>query len=303
MTAIIHPRLGNISEKWDTDTIDSGHDNDHEDGAWQDELESDSAAQTSDEFHRRRHRTKAIQSRDTTPRKRRKAPIGITVQDRRSPQSRRPSVLQSTPATKRREPIITGEGLANHVENWMVFIIRYAFDILKSVILMLKTPLKVVIFFWVLSLLGNRLSLETRKALAPFCWVPVVTQSHMCRPIDAESSSTKATQANFVRLEEEQSQTLHTVLVESFGNSALALDIKRAELATSDLATLVQVSNLSMKKAIEDHLRDFGSRASKTADGLQNLAAKVNGAFDRYAEATSINTDIHIDIVQNNCYQ
>ncbi|KAF9032957.1 hypothetical protein BJ165DRAFT_1377786, partial [Panaeolus papilionaceus] len=162
----------------------------------------------------------------------------------------------------------------------MVFTIRYAFDVVKSVILMLKTPLKVVIFFWVLSLLGNRLSLEARKALSPFCWVPVVSQSHMCRPIDTESS-TKARQADFVRLEEEQSQTLHTVLVESFGNSALALDIKRAELATSDLATLVQVSNLSMKKAIEDHLRDFGGRAAKTADGLQNLAAKVNGAFDR----------------------
>ncbi|PPQ65824.1 hypothetical protein CVT24_012051 [Panaeolus cyanescens] len=290
-------------EKRDTNTPDDiMQDDDHEDGAWEDEQDDEASSRPlnkSDYRTTTSSRNKA-NSINGTPRRRRKAPIGnnsINVHDRRSaPPSRRQESPTQTHTTTNvplyKAPTASSDTLNTedafqHAKNVFIFICSYIFDIFKSAIMLLKAPLKIAVFFFLLSFLSSRLVLQVRKVVIPFCWIPGVSSlTVICHPIrrDGDSSSNGKTKwADFERLEDTQSTMFHTVIVESIGNSALALDIKRTQMAASDLATLVRVSDLKMKKPIEDHLRDFGDRAGKTADGLQMLASKANGAFDRVA--------------------
>jgi hypothetical protein len=86
--------------------------------------------------------------------------------------------------------------------------------------------------------------------------------------------------ADYPKLVEMQSSSLERLLDESAGGSALALEVKKAEMATSDLVTLVRVSDLRSKDSLSQTLVDFLADAKKTGRGLQTLSAKINSAVD-----------------------
>jgi hypothetical protein len=58
------------------------------------------------------------------------------------------------------------------------------------------------------------------------------------------------------------------------------LEIKKAEMATTDLVTLVRVSDLKSRDMLADLLARFVDDAKKTGRGLQKLSSKVGGAVD-----------------------
>lgn len=78
-----------------------------------------------------------------------------------------------------------------------------------------------------------------------------------------------------------QSKTFEQLLDESVGSSSVALEIKKAQLATSDLLTVVKTSDLRSKDLLAEALRDFTDNARDTARGLQRLHAKVSSSVDK----------------------
>ena len=79
---------------------------------------------------------------------------------------------------------------------------------------------------------------------------------------------------------EMQSKSFEQLLDESVGGSGLALEIKKAEMATTDLVTLVRVSKLSSKDLLADALLEFVTNTKETSRGLLKLSAKVGSAVD-----------------------
>lgn len=213
----------------------------------------------------------------STPKRRRK-PFPATV-------GRRSSVVphirqsQAKPIDTPQESIVNRNNVVNHAKDGSLFVAEYAFDIIKSAILMLKHPLKLLAFMWLLALVMAMAWFQLRKTISPFCGIPGLRHSTLCQPI----TSTKAKWADYDRLAQVQSTSFGKILAETVGNSALSLEIKRAEMATADLATSVRVSDLKAKKTLEGHLLDFNQHAKKAGRGLQKLSSKIGGAVDRYA--------------------
>ena len=86
---------------------------------------------------------------------------------------------------------------------------------------------------------------------------------------------------DFLALEKIQSASLGDLMTSSIEGSHLSLDIKLAQMATSDLIALVKISKLTTCNAIADALETFVEDAKATSRSLQKLKAKVNGAVDQ----------------------
>jgi hypothetical protein len=143
----------------------------------------------------------------------------------------------------------------------------------------LRQPLSFFLFIWFLAVLIIRLNNTIRAAFAPLCYVPGISSSSFCvLPAYDENKAPKW--ADYPKLVDVQSVTFEQLLDESVGGSSLALEIKKAELATSDLVTLVKVSDLKSRDMLAESLNDFVDDARKAGRGLQKLNSKVGGAVD-----------------------
>ncbi|KAK6981382.1 hypothetical protein R3P38DRAFT_3333823 [Favolaschia claudopus] len=164
-----------------------------------------------------------------------------------------------------------------HVYQGGRFVIFYVLDVLKLAIRFLRIPLAALIFFWMLLFLVHRLSVTLKAAFSPLCYVPGISSSTMCLP---NSHATPADLlsprwADFPTLVDVQSATILQLLDESSSGSMLSLQIKKAEMATTDLITLVRVSDLRSRDTLSDTLREFvdgarvtGRALSKHFDGI-----------------------------------
>ena len=77
-----------------------------------------------------------------------------------------------------------------------------------------------------------------------------------------------------------QTKTFDQLLDESVGNKGLALEVKKAEMASNDLITLVRYSDLKSKDRIAERLSRFVDDARGTGRSLHSLGAKIHGAVD-----------------------
>ncbi|KAK7677611.1 hypothetical protein QCA50_019422 [Cerrena zonata] len=91
--------------------------------------------------------------------------------------------------------------------------------------------------------------------------------------------------ADFPALEKIQSASLSELMASSAEGSQLSLDIKLAQMATSDLISLVRTSDLTTHDLVADELETFVDIARVTARGLQKLNARVSGAVDHILAA------------------
>ncbi|KAJ7650110.1 hypothetical protein FB45DRAFT_886957 [Roridomyces roridus] len=213
-------------------------------------------------------RKKPSSSRVVSPRKRRfktefiAAPTPPSPAPRKQPPS--PNVKLEFPTEKMYEGSF--------------FALGYIFDVLKRAIQLLRTPLSFLVFLWLLAVILNRISYTLRSAFAPLCFLPVVSNFAVCLPIPDGVGSTPRW-ADFPALVDVQSSTLEQLLGDS-SYSGLALQIKKAEMATTDLVTLVRVSDLKSRDLLGDSLRQFVEDARTTGRGLNKLNSKVGGAVD-----------------------
>jgi hypothetical protein len=151
-----------------------------------------------------------------------------------------------------------------------------------------QKPLGAFLFIYLISYLGLALTSHLRSAvLAPICSVPgapillpICSRVAPSTPSATPGVHLPAQRADFPSLTALEEHALAPLLSNSAGGSALSLELKRAELATTDLITLVRVSRLTSRELIATSLSEFVDDAKKAGRGLQSFNAKVSGAVD-----------------------
>lgn len=160
------------------------------------------------------------------------------------------------------------------------FTLQYVFDIARTALHLLRKPLALLLFVYLLSLVLAQLGNTFRSVLSPLCWIPGISRTPLCY---VPSHAPKVTKwADYPNLVQVQGSRFEQLLDESVGNSGIGLDIKRAEMATSDLITLVRVSDFRSRDALARHLEGFVSDAKKTGRGLQKMSSRIAGAVDKW---------------------
>ncbi|KAJ3553306.1 hypothetical protein NP233_g12675 [Leucocoprinus birnbaumii] len=213
--------------------------------------------------------------------KREESPQSDTLfqDERKSPQ---PNTLEHkspdpTPPTRAQSvPIFSKEDLVDGAVQSVSFSSRYLFDVCRTALVLLRKPLGFLLFFYLLASALSIISQTLREAFAPICWLPFISSSLMCQPIQVMPPPN----VNYPALMEAETKTFEQLLDEASGGSALSLEVKKAEMATSDLVTLVHLSSLTSKETIARMLLDFVEDAKKTGRRLQKLHSKVGGAVD-----------------------
>jgi hypothetical protein len=169
------------------------------------------------------------------------------------------------------------------------FLVRYTLDVMKTILRLLKVPLALSVILWgcfYLSTLGlTYVSITVSgfiDAIArPICNLPLApTVLHFC---DIDTRQPHPTIfANFAGLMDVQRDSLEILLEESVGMSVTGWEIKKSEIATSDLIVLVKLSKLKCRLILADALEDFLRKARRASDNLKRLDSRVSFLIDRY---------------------
>ena len=121
----------------------------------------------------------------------------------------------------------------------------------------------------------------------PICSLPIVSRMIPFCHWDAfkdppihTSAGRPVRWADYPNLVDLQTRTFDQLLDESVGNKRLASEVKKAEMASNDLITLVRASDLRSKDQIADRLSKFVDDARGTGRSLHSLGSKINGAVD-----------------------
>ncbi|KAF8628022.1 hypothetical protein AX15_004139 [Amanita polypyramis BW_CC] len=193
-----------------------------------------------------------------------------------APSNRRGSVAPVMP--KRRPPPrrqIPTEDIMDNAVQGALFTGRYLLDVLKTAINLMRKPLGIMTFVLLLSICMGYIAHYLQKALTPFCFLPFVNRSAMCAVLVPQTKIDP-----WEQLIQVQTKTFDQLLDESAGGSSLSLEVKKAEMATADLVTLVRHSDLRTRDILASSLKEFVEDARKTGRGLQKMSAKVAGAVD-----------------------
>ncbi|KAH8983399.1 hypothetical protein EDB86DRAFT_2967167, partial [Lactarius hatsudake] len=168
---------------------------------------------------------------------------------------------------------IPGPGLGTQALDTL----RHVSDILGTVLWTLKTPISFVLVIFACTYAILIVSGATSTALAPICSIPIV--SLVCptlHPYPTPPSNHVPRRADVPRLLDVESKILEPLVDETAEDSELALEIKKAEIATSDLVTLVRVSNLNGRDVLVDSLSDFVKDAHRVGRGLTRFSSQVD---------------------------
>lgn len=230
-------------------------------------------------------------AQSNAPRKRRAAPKGgsktiyLAASPRKStPRPRRAPSPSPTPYPAPVVPpvaktLVSEEELhaaLSHGARSSAFYLR---DVGSFFFFLLKRPLSLFLALWVIAMILNMLSAQIRLVLGPLCIIPGISRSPLCS-IPKSQTFEGPQSVDYPRMVEIQSKTFEQLLEESVGSSSVALEIKKAQLATSDLLTVVKTSDLRSRNVLAEALREFTDNARDTARGLQKLHAKVSSSVD-----------------------
>ena len=166
----------------------------------------------------------------------------------------------------------------------IIFTGRYLLDAFSNAIYLLRWPISMFLCLWILCLMMGRTSQMVQQLLQPLCILPGTSKSTMCRVnngLKNNNSTFVARWADYPKLVEVQSKTFEHLLQGPVGGSAMSLELKKAEMAASDLVTRIRISDLMAKDTLAESLGEFLKDARKMGGDLQKLASKVNGAVDR----------------------
>ncbi|KAJ7764757.1 hypothetical protein B0H16DRAFT_1525666 [Mycena metata] len=210
-----------------------------------------------------------------SPRRRRTKTVFVAAP---APSPRKIRAAPAQPPTNAKIAIPT-----EHVYNGGLFMVGYVLDVLRMAIQLLRKPLSFLVFLWLFAFILSRISHTLRAAFSPLCYIPGLSSSSLCLPegyATASENRRSPKWADYPTLVDVQSATIEQLLDESTSGSALALKIKKAEMATTDLVTLIRVSELKSRDMLGDALRQFVDDARTTGRALNKLNAKVGGAVD-----------------------
>ncbi|ESK95361.1 hypothetical protein Moror_3886 [Moniliophthora roreri MCA 2997] len=187
----------------------------------------------------------------------------------------------TTPRTRQRESIFKEEWF-DEVVRVAKLTLAYVSDVVGGGVYLLRKPLSFLLFLWLLAFILSMITARVQSIFRPLCVIPGISYTDFCRysPLKA-TPHPRPKRAEFQMLADAQSKTFEQLLDSSVGGSSLSLEIKKAEMATSDLVTLLRFSKLTSRELIAETLVIFLNDARATGRGLQRLGSKVGGAVDQ----------------------
>ena len=191
-----------------------------------------------------------------------------------------------------RNPVGTpGPRISNVLASSLIHVVCYIAEVLGTAVRVMKLPLSMALVVLVCGYTLSIMSGAIASALAPICSTPVI--SLLCvtsKPREPRPPNTDRTPrwADFPSLLNVESKTFASLLDEMVEGPGLALEIKKAEMATSDLATLVRFSDLKSRELLADSLSEFVKDARKVGRGLTRFSSKVGGTVDTYVHLLSV---------------
>jgi hypothetical protein len=190
------------------------------------------------------------------------------------------------------KPVRTpGPKISNVLASSLISVVCYIAEVLGIFVRVMKLPLSIALVVLVCVYALSTMSDAIRSALAPVCSTPIISlicRTSLFRPVHLPNSDRTPRWADFPSLLNVESKTLESLLDEMVEGPGLALEIKKAEMATSDLATLVRTSDLRSRDMLADSLGKFVKDARKVGRGLARFSAKVGGTVDRYVHLLSV---------------
>jgi hypothetical protein len=164
-------------------------------------------------------------------------------------------------------------------------VLYYGLDVFRTVVRMMKIPICLFLFVFACTYGLAFASGAIRSALAPLCSVPFVSLLCPASPPRGSPSHSNPNRnprwADFPSLLNVETKSLEALLDEAVQGPGLALEIKKAEMATSDLTTLVRISRLNSRDVLADSLGEFVKDARKVGRGLTRFSSRVGGAVDK----------------------
>ncbi|RXW16329.1 hypothetical protein EST38_g9523 [Candolleomyces aberdarensis] len=176
-----------------------------------------------------------------------------------------------------------------HILTFIVWLFEYTMSIVRPAVRYLRYPLIAIFFLFLLASLINGISSTLSAAFSPMCYVPIVNRMSICTWVTRMASQSqggagKVRWADFPGLVGVQTRTFEQLVDDSLASgssgSGLALNIRKAEMATADLIALVRLSDLYSRNSLVETLSEFIQDAKTTEQNLHRLDAKVNGAVD-----------------------
>lgn len=230
----------------------------------------------------------ATSTRQTPKRKRRRAYLATS---RRNDYQEAP--LPTSLSTKPPRPktdrftLPSTDVLLDGAKDISIFTIQYVWDVSSRCLHHSRFMLGLLSALWIIALITIRISPTLWGAVSPVCYMPFVSNSNMCvawrKALPEKKTSEKKVPqwADYPKMVDLQSKTFQQLMDESIGGSALSLEVKKAEMAITDLVSFVQLSKLKAKDSLASSLLQFVLDAKKTGRGLQRLSSKIGGAVDK----------------------
>ncbi|KAJ2911606.1 hypothetical protein MD484_g8806, partial [Candolleomyces efflorescens] len=185
-------------------------------------------------------------------------------------------------------PLLPTSRLVLH-HGWcgLVWFVHYLLTIVRPAISYLRYPLTLFLFLSLLASLLNTIKPTLYTVFSPLCYAPGFSSALACKWVNLARSPASVdgvgvVWADYPGLVEVQGKTFEHLVDDSFRSAVgtLSLDIKKTEIATSDLVTLIRLSDLCSKNLLADALGEFIQDAKNAGKSLRRLESKMNGAID-----------------------
>ncbi|KAF6748656.1 hypothetical protein DFP72DRAFT_992156 [Ephemerocybe angulata] len=159
--------------------------------------------------------------------------------------------------------------------------ISYISSIVHPAIRLLRIPLSLILFAFLLASVAIRVASTVSVAFEPVCFIPGLSSTTACRWIHNHVANGDSLRwADYPALVEVQGKMFEQMLDDSTGSASLSLDMKKTEMATVDLIALVRLSDLASKEALAETLSEFVLDAKDAGRSMHKMDAKMNGALD-----------------------
>ena len=195
----------------------------------------------------------------------------------------------SSRSKKERFTLPSMDVLLDGAKDISIFTIRYIWDVSSRAFHHSRFMLGFLLAIWTIAFITIQISPTLWGAVSPVCYVPFISSSNICEgwrntlpgkkaPLTGKKTPRWADYPKMVNL---QSKTFQQLMDESIGGSALSLEVKKAEMAITDLVSFVRLSKLKAKDTLASSLLQFVLDAKKTGRGLQKLSSKIGGTVDK----------------------
>jgi len=248
------------------------------DGSWEDE---DNVVDQSDDAGLRLP-SSPTSARQAPKRNRRRTHLATNRRNNHVEASLPTSPSPKPPRPKKKSYTLpSADVLLDGAKDISVFTIRYVWDVSSVAFHHSRYMLGLLFASWIVALITLQISPTLWGAVSPVCYLPLISSSDLCKAWRNTLPGEQAPRwADYPKMVDIQSKTFEQLMDESIGGSALSLEVKKAEMAITDLVSFVKLSKLKAKDTLASSLVEFVLDAKKTGRKLQKLSSKIGGTVD-----------------------